>query len=158
MLGYRDPCRVRRCCRLVRSGLGGLERRHRCDEAVPATRHSLDEARRVRCVAECRPDLRDAEVEAAFEIDERAVRPNLPPKGVSSHNSLRLCDEQRKHPGRLRLQPYRDAFTTEIARGGSNSNKPNLTRGAVLNPHHYAPAQPPADVQTDRYTTGQLFV
>ena len=56
--------------------------------------------------------------------------------------------------GRLRLQPYRDAFTTEIARGGVELEQaePDAGSGAQSSPL-CARRNRQQDVQTDRYTT-----
>ena len=93
------------------------------DESVAAPGQGLDETRRIGGIAQRRSDLRDAKVEAAFEVDERAVVPDLLPQIVAGDDLARMSEEDGQNARRLRLQANRHALAAEQTRGGIELEK-----------------------------------
>jgi hypothetical protein len=94
--------RVRTGRWIGRARVNPVDRR---DEAIPPPRERLDEDGRLGGIVEGRPDVRDAEVEAALEIDERAVIPDPLAERVARHDLAGLLQQHRQHACRLRLEP-----------------------------------------------------
>ena len=90
---------------------------HRRDEAVAAARDRFDETGRLGRVAERGPDLRDAEIETALEIDERRLAPDGRPQIVAGDQLSRALHQQCEDAGRLRLEADRRSLAREHARG-----------------------------------------
>ena len=67
-------------------------------EAIAAPRERLDEPRRVGSIAQRRLDLRDAEVQAALEVDEGAVAPDFLAERVPGDD---VAGMKRGWPGRV---------------------------------------------------------
>jgi len=113
--GCRLPvggCRFspRRDCDVV------ANRAHVGDEAVPAPRDGLDEARAARAVAERLAHLRDAEVQVALEIDEPAIVPDVLAELVARHEYAVVGDEQAECLQRLTGQVDQATLPAKLAR------------------------------------------
>jgi hypothetical protein len=88
------------------------------NEAVTAARNGFDVTWLVCVVSEGGADLIDGEVDAAFEVDECVVSPNVLVDLFAGDNlSGALCQEQ-EHGKRLRLEPDQVAALTQLTTGG----------------------------------------
>jgi hypothetical protein len=119
-------CAIRGRCAIARHG--SLEGGSLCssrlivlndrDEAVAAARNGFDIAWLVCAVSQCGADLIDGEVDAAFEVDEGVVAPDVLVDFFAGDNlSGALCQEQ-EHGKRLRLEPDRVAAFAQLTTGG----------------------------------------
>jgi hypothetical protein len=81
---------------------------HAADEPIAATRHRLDERRLVGVIAERRAQTLDRRVEAVFEIDEGALRPQPQPQLVACDDLSGPFEQQPQNLERLLLQSHAD--------------------------------------------------
>ena len=84
----------------------------RRDKLVALLGDGADEARGVRGVAEGGADLGDAVVEAAFEVDLRAVGPDLLLEGFPGDQFTGVFEEDGEDLSGLGLDTYGDALAT----------------------------------------------
>ena len=92
-----------------------LDRRH---ELISALRKRADEARGLGRIAQRAADLRDAEIEAAIEIDECPGSPDGLPQLFAADDGAGARDEGAEDSGRLRLQAHHRAVSAQLARRG----------------------------------------
>jgi hypothetical protein len=86
-------------------------------EAVAAAGEGLDVERRLRVVAEGGARLEHAEVQAALEVDERAVVPDLLPQLLARHQLARTARQREQKPERLGRERHELAIAAQLAGG-----------------------------------------
>src|SRR5262249_15306208 len=84
-------------------------------EPVAARRHRLDKPWRRGIVAERRPQLRDAEVQAALEVDVDVVSPQRVTDFLPRDDRARTREQQVEQPRGPGLQRHAHAVTAQLA-------------------------------------------
>ena len=84
------------------------------DEAVAAAGQRLHEARGLGVVVERVADLHDAEVQAALEVDEDVLAPEVATQLLARDEPAGLPDEERQDPSRLLLEANGLAVPPEL--------------------------------------------
>src|SRR5262245_57372619 len=68
------------------------------DEPIPVSRDGLDKTRRAGVVAESEPDPSQAKGEAAREVHERSLAPEMPLELLPADDLAGATDEQQQRP------------------------------------------------------------
>jgi hypothetical protein len=91
-------------------------RLHGGDETIAAAGQGVDEPRRLRVVAQRLPDLVDAEVQAAVEIHEGVLPPQLLADLLARHHVAGAAGEEEQNLERLGREMDGQALAPELSR------------------------------------------
>src|SRR5215469_4430039 len=86
---------------------------HRCDELITQLGNGSNVNGRRGIVAQSRANLRDAEVQAAFELDMGCIPPDGLAQLVARNNAITMFQQAREYPRWLRLQVQQSSISEQ---------------------------------------------